>query len=233
MTPANPNPTPAPAAEAVYEPSRKAVDRAIARSKDLILQGIAATHEGYVQIKRSDLAGRLYDATVLAAEVERLRAEVARLNSESLAKAGADGRSRGSDLPEPVSRLAAGRTAAATSEPMDVTGRRDAHSDLRAQIATLTARAEDAEAERDRYKWRLIVEGEEPDGNVLVCIPSMVISGEAYFLREGERTDQATGWWWANTAPDDYYADEIVPAPTHWMPMPAPLPAAPGSEGAA
>lgn len=45
---------------------------------------------------------------------------------ESQAKAGAEGKPQGGDL-EPVSRLAGGRTPAATSEKMDVTGRRDVH----------------------------------------------------------------------------------------------------------
>ena len=56
--------------------------------------------------------------------------DLPRPDIESQAKAGVEGRPHGSGLPESVSRLAGGRTPAATSEKMDATGRRDAHPDL-------------------------------------------------------------------------------------------------------
>ncbi len=45
--------------------------------------------------------------------------------------------------------------------------------------------------------------------------PSEIV-GEAYCHEESGK------WWWANTSPGDYYADEIDYRITHWMPLPEP-----------
>lgn len=53
---------------------------------------------------------------------------------------------------------------------------------------------------------------------VIVCTASGTV-GEARYRNEGDYED---GWWWAGESADDFYASQISPEPTRWMPLPPP-----------
>lgn len=76
----------------------------------------------------------------------------------------------------------------------------------------------------DAVGWRDIATFEKHGqaNPVILCVtdadrPGIV--GEAWRHEDGE-------WWWAGTAPGDYYDDPISQTnygqPTHWMPLPPP-----------
>lgn len=74
-----------------------------------------------------------------------------------------------------------------------------------------------------KQEWRPI-ETFRPSGSDLpqyVIIFADGVVGEATFRPE---QGDAGEWWWANTSPDDYYAEKIENwSISHWMPLP-PLP---------
>lgn len=76
-----------------------------------------------------------------------------------------------------------------------------AHDDRAALIAMV-----------ERFQWRPIAEGREPEGSVMVGGPSF--SCEAWFDKEHG------GWWVAGTHFTDAHDGRCYP--THFMPLPSP-----------
>jgi hypothetical protein len=72
--------------------------------------------------------------------------------------------------------------------------------------------------------WRPIDDSYVPEDRKSVLISwtshdQRTVVGEAEW-RQGEGEHRPAGWWWSNT--DEEYGDVILPAPTHWRPLPSP-----------